>query len=79
LVEEQPTKEEAMTEGQTAARPRWASYAEAERMCGLSRWTLWRLAKAGQIRAARIGNVTRLDLDSIETFLEERAEEYARS
>jgi excisionase family DNA binding protein len=68
-----------MAEVQSTAGPRWGTYADAERMCGLSRWTLWRLARDGKIRAARIGSTTRLDLGSIETFLEERAEEYARS
>jgi len=68
-----------MTETQTTERSRWGTYEDAERMCGLSRWTLWRLAKDGRIRAARIGGATRLDLDSIEAFLEERAADYARN
>ena len=68
-----------MTEVQTTTLPQWGTYADAERMCGLSRWTLWRLARDGKIRAARIGSTTRLDLDSIQTFLEERAAAYGRS
>jgi excisionase family DNA binding protein len=68
-----------LTELETTKRPIWGSYADAERMFGLSRWTFFRLAKGGHIRAARIGGATRLDLASVEAFLEERADEYPRS
>jgi len=67
-----------MNTGQTTAvAPRWASYEEAGKLYGLSRWTLWRLARDGRIRAARIGRATRLDCDSIERYLAERAEDFA--
>lgn len=68
-----------MAEVETKKQPRWGTYEDAAKMCGLSRWRLWRLAKAGHIRAAKVGGATRLDLDSIEAFLDERANEYGRN
>jgi len=65
-----------MSAEQTAAPPRWASYEEAGRLYDLSRWTLWRWAKAGHIRAAKFGGVVRLDCRSVETFLEEQAKNF---
>jgi excisionase family DNA binding protein len=65
-----------VAQGTTTQHPQWGTYEDAERLCGLSRWTLWRLAKAGHIRAAKIGGATRLDLDSIERFLDARADTY---
>lgn len=60
----------------TDAPPRWASYERAGKLYCLSRWTLWRLARDGHIRAARIGRATRLDCASIERYLAERAESF---
>jgi excisionase family DNA binding protein len=61
---------------ETTAPPRWASYAAAERLYGLSRWTLWRLLKDGRIRGARIGRAVRLDCESIQSYLERLAEDF---
>jgi excisionase family DNA binding protein len=58
------------------AAARWASYEEAGRLYGLSRWTLWRWAKAGNIRVARVGSVVRVDVASVERFLEMRADDF---
>ena len=58
------------------ARPIWASYDEARRLFGLSRTTLWRLLQDGHIRGARVGRSVRLDVRSIETYLEGRAEHF---
>ena len=58
------------------AAPRWASYEEAGRLYGLSRWTLWRWAKAGNIRVARVGSVVSVDVASVERFLEMRADDF---
>lgn len=57
----------------TAAPPRWASYAEIERIYGISRTTAWRLLKSGEIRAARIGRSVRVDCGSVEDYLERKA------
>ena len=54
------------------AEPRYVSYALAERMFGLSRTTLWRLLKAGEIEGVRVGRALRLSVVSIEEFLTTR-------
>ncbi len=58
----------------TAAPPRWASYAEAQRLYGLSRWTLWTLLKGGHIRAARVGRRVLIDCASVDDYLASRVE-----
>ena len=58
------------------AATRWATYEEAGRLYGLSRWTLWRWAKAGNIRIVRVGSVVRVDVASVERFLEMRADDF---
>jgi excisionase family DNA binding protein len=49
---------------------RYVSYAGAERMFSLSRTTLWRLLKAGEIEGVRVGRTLRLSVASIEEFME---------
>jgi len=61
---------------ENATSPRWVSYADAERLYGLSRWTLWRLLKDDRIRAARVGRAVRLDCRSIEHYLEQQVDEF---
>lgn len=68
-----------MAKSRTRERPRWGSYRDAEMMCGLSRWSIWRMGRRGDIRIARWGNTTRIDLDSLDAFLQSRAEDYTRS
>ena len=67
-----------MTEGKAAAAEatRWVSYAEAERLFGLSRTTFWRLAKEKKIRAARIGRAVRVECASVEAYLEQLADDF---
>ena len=62
---------------QIAAPTRFASYEEAGKRYGVSRWTLWRWARDGHIRIARVGRITRVDCQSVEDFLAERAGEIA--
>jgi excisionase family DNA binding protein len=50
----------------------YVSYVEAERMFSLSRTTLWRLLKAGEIEGVRVGRALRLKVASIEKFMETR-------
>lgn len=71
-MEQQGTENAAST----TVPPRWASYAEVERLYGMSRWTAWRLLKEGEIRAARLGRSVRLDCASIERYLEQRVEDF---
>jgi excisionase family DNA binding protein len=51
----------------------WLSYEEARRMVGLSRTTLYRLARSGEIRAAQIGRSVRLDRSSLEQFMQRQS------
>ena len=53
----------------------WVSYPEAEKYCGLSHTTLWRLVSRRQIKAARVGRSVRIHLPSLRRFMEERAAE----
>ena len=61
----------------TPAPRRWATYAEITRDYGLSRWSLLRLAKRGDLRAAKLGNRVFIDLTSLDSLLERRASAYA--
>lgn len=61
---------------ETGTAPAWGSYGEAERRYGLSRTTCWRLLKAGEIRAAKVGRTVRLDFGSIERYLERQAADF---
>ncbi len=61
-----------MTDTPEFAECKYVSYAVAERMFGLSRTTLWRLLKAGEIEGVRVGRTLRLSVASIEEFLETR-------
>lgn len=54
---------------------RWADYPTCEKYSGLSHTTLWRFVKSGDIRSAKIGRSVRIDLRSLEQFMEERASE----
>ena len=58
-----------------AEAARWASYAEAGRLFGLSRTTLWRLAKE-KIRAAHVGRAVRVECASVEAYLEQLADDF---
>lgn len=51
------------------ARPDYVSYAEASRRVGLSRQTIWRAARAGEVRVSRIGRATRVDYGSLLDFM----------
>lgn len=57
--------------------PLWISTTVATRLYGLSRTTLWRLAKSGEIKTARIGRAVRLHRASLEEYLERATEDGA--
>ena len=48
----------------------WLNYAQAERLAGLSRTTLWRLVGSGEIKAARVGRAVRINRKSLEEYME---------
>lgn len=50
----------------------WLGYEEARRLVGLSRTTLYRLAKTGEIKGARIGRSVRISRASLEEYMERR-------
>jgi excisionase family DNA binding protein len=77
-VETSANEESIVTEKKAAAAEatRWVSYAEAERLFGLSRTTFWRLAKEKKIRAARIGRAVRVECASVEAYLEHLADDF---
>ena len=56
-------------EGSTVERE-WFNYLEAERFAGLSRTTLWRLVRSGDVKAARVGRAVRISRRSLEEYME---------
>jgi excisionase family DNA binding protein len=50
----------------------WLGYEEARRLVGLSRTTLYRLVKTGEIKGARIGRSVRINRASLEDYMERR-------
>ena len=47
----------------------YVTYRQAEDLSGLSRTTLWRLLRSGEIKAARIGRAVRINRRSLEGYL----------
>jgi excisionase family DNA binding protein len=64
---------------QTEVKPSWVSYGEAQRLVGLGRTTLWRLASTGEIRTARVGRAVRISVESLEAYMRRAAEENVAS
>lgn len=64
-----------MEEG-TLTTPKWGgylTYAAAERYTGLSRDTLRKLLKRGEIRAVKVGAAVRIVRESLDAYLEAHA------
>jgi excisionase family DNA binding protein len=55
---------------ETEVRTEWLSNRDAEKLTSLSRTTLWRLARAGEIKVARVGRAVRINRRSLEEYLE---------
>jgi excisionase family DNA binding protein len=55
---------------QTEIRSEWITYEEAQRLVGLGRTTLWRLVRAGEVKAARVGRAVRISRRSLEEYME---------
>jgi len=58
---------------QVEMRREWLGYEEARRLTGLSRTTLHRLVKLGEVKAARIGRSVRINRASLEEYMERQA------
>ena len=56
----------------TEVRPEYVSYPDAEKMVGLSRVTLWKHVKAGDIEASHVGRAVRLNVESLRAFMRTR-------
>ena len=50
----------------------YVNYPDAERMTGLSRVTLWKHVKAGEIKASHVGRAVRINVESLRDFMESR-------
>jgi excisionase family DNA binding protein len=57
----------------------WLTYAEAGRMVGLSRVTLWKLVSADEVEAARIGRAVRINRESLTDFMKRSTKNPATS
>ncbi len=51
--------------------PPWLTYAQVERLYGLSRTTAWRAIRDGRLQAARVGRAVRISRDSLDAFMRE--------
>jgi excisionase family DNA binding protein len=54
---------------------RWGTYRDAERVFGLSRWTVRALVEAGRVRAAKVGKGrgVRLSFSDLDAYMNEQA------
>jgi excisionase family DNA binding protein len=60
---------------QTEIKPTWVSYEEAQRLVGLGRTTLWRLASTGEITTAKVGRAVRINVESLEAYMQRAAKD----
>jgi excisionase family DNA binding protein len=51
----------------------WLTYREAQRLVGLGRTTLWRLAKSGEIEVSHVGRAARINRSSLIDFMKRSA------
>lgn len=57
---------------ETEVRVEYVNYPDAERMTGLSRVTIWKHVKAGDIEASHVGRAVRINTDSLRAFMKAR-------
>ncbi len=58
-----------MLDGKEEIRAAWLSYKEAQKLTGLGRTSLWRLAKEGKIPVAGHGRARRLNRKALEEYM----------
>ena len=56
----------------TEVRAEYVNYPDAERMTGLSRVTIWKHVRAGEIEASHVGRAVRINVDSLRVFMKSR-------
>ena len=54
---------------QTEIIREWLTYKEAEQLVGLSRTTLWKLIRDGEVEHRRIGRAVRINRESLEAYM----------
>ena len=64
---------------QAEVQREWMSYEEARRLVGLSRTTLYRLLRAGEVKGAQIGRSVRINRTSLEEYMERQSFKDARN
>jgi excisionase family DNA binding protein len=47
----------------------WVTYRQAEELSGLSRTTLWRLVRGGEVEAAKVGRAVRINRGSLDAYM----------
>lgn len=59
-------------EKEPGIRPLWVTYDEGVRLTSLSRQTIWRAVRDGEIEVAKVGRAARLRRSSLEAYMERR-------
>ena len=54
-------------------RPTYVTYEAAMRYTGLSRVTLWKATKAGELRVSKVGTAARFKLADLDAFMASKA------
>ncbi len=55
---------------ETMMQPEYLDYRQVEAYCGLSRTTSWRLIKAGELEAVKLGRLVKVRRQSLDAYLE---------
>ncbi len=50
----------------------YLTYAEVQRLYGISRTSAWRAIRDGHLEAARVGRSVRISRESLDAFMQER-------
>jgi excisionase family DNA binding protein len=55
---------------QAEIKPQYLNYRQAEELTGLSRQTVWRLIKSGDVRAFKVGRSVKIERQSLESYVQ---------
>ena len=58
---------------QATVQPSYVDYSGAERYTGLSRVTLWKALKRGELKASKVGSAVRFRLADLDEFMSSKA------
>lgn len=59
--------------GMKTAEREWFGYSDIQRYCGLSRWSVLRAIRGGELPASRVGTRVLVRRGDLDRFLESRA------